>query len=117
MTGTRTAATLLQLSELVLAGKIGMPRGRGARVAALLARSALEDGVDGLCSEHGLDVSRAGMRVKLACLRAVSADEAGDAAIAWWGLSRACHQHAYEIAPHHGEVVDLVGKVRRVLPR
>lgn len=117
MTGTRTATNLLELSEMVLAGKVGMPRGRGARVAALLARTALEHIVDGMCSEHGLDVSRAGMRVKLACLRAVSASEVGDAAIAWWGLSRACHQHAYEIAPHHAEVAHLVGKVRRVLPR
>jgi len=111
---TGTITNLLHLSELTLTGRIGMPSGRSARVAALLARSALEDIVDGMCRAHDLDASRASMRVKLACLRAVSADAAGDAAIAWWGLSRACHQHAYEIAPHDAEVAALVERVRQI---
>jgi hypothetical protein len=54
------------------------------------------------------------MRVRLACLRALVPSIAGDAALAWSGLSRACHQHAYEIAPHHAEVSHLVAKVRRM---
>ncbi len=112
MTGSRTAAGLLKRADQILAGTIRMPRGRGARVAALLTRTALEDVVDAMCRANGLDVRRASMRVKLACLRAVSADGAGDAAIAWWGLSRACHQHAYEIAPSHLEVAHLASTVR-----
>lgn len=110
MTG-RTAAALLRLADLILSGTIRMPRGRGARVAALLTRTALEEIVDGLCRSNGLDVPQASMRVKLACLRAVSADGASDAALAWRGLSRACHQHAYEIAPSHLEVAHLAATV------
>lgn len=112
MTGSKTAAALLKLADLILSGNIRMPRGRGARVAALLTRTALEEIVDAMCRVNGLNVPRASMRVKLACLRAVSADGAGDAAIAWWGLSRACHQHAYEIAPSHLEVTHLASTVR-----
>lgn len=113
---TRTAGTLLDLAELILSGRIRMPRGRGARIAAILGRTALEDIVGERCAEEGLDVWEASMRVKLACLRAVAQPVAGDAAIAWWGLSRACHQHAYEVAPHRDEVAHLVGRVRELAP-
>lgn len=108
---TRTADALLRMAELILSGEMGMPRGRGSRVAALMARTALEDIVDGLCRENGLEMPDASMRVKVTSLHAVSSAQAGDAAMAWWGLSRACHQHAFETAPHHAEVTHLVGIV------
>lgn len=111
---TRTADTLLDLAERILSGRMPMPRGRGARIAAILGRTALEEVVDERCAREGLDVPRAGMRVKLACLRAVAGPVAGEAAVAWWGLSRACHQHAYEVAPHRSEVAHLVGRVREL---
>jgi hypothetical protein len=103
---------LLHLAELILAGSVRMPRGRGARVAALLARTALEDIVTDLCAAQGVDVAKARMRVRLSCLIALDPPVAGEAAMAWWGLSRACHQHAFEIAPHHAEVSHLVHGVR-----
>lgn len=115
MTG-KTAVSLLNLADLILAGTVRMPRGRGARVAALLTRTALEDIVDDLCRANGLDLPHSSMRVKLACLRAVSAHGAENAALAWWGLSRACHQHAYEIAPSHPEVAHLTATVRSLEP-
>lgn len=111
---SRTSSTLLDLAEQILSGRIRMPRGRGARIAAILGRTALEDVVEERCAKHGLDVSQASMRVKLACLRAVAQSVAGEAAMAWWGLSRACHQHAYEVAPHRAEVAHLVGRVREL---
>ena len=79
-----------------------------------LARSALEDLLTVSCALEELDVSRASTRVQLACLRAVLPSIGGAAAVAWSGLSRACHQHAYEIAPHHTEVVHLVSTVRQI---
>jgi hypothetical protein len=113
MSGVR-AAHLLDLAEKVLAGTVATPRARAMRAAAILARSALEDLVTDSCAREGIDVTRTSMRVRLACLRALVPSIAGDAALAWSGLSRACHQHAYEIAPHHAEVAHLVSKVRQI---
>lgn len=106
---------LLDLAEKVLAGTVATPRARATRAATILARSALEDFVTESCAREGIHVARASMRVRLACLRALAPSIAGDAAVAWAGLSRACHQHAYEIAPHHGEVAHLVSKVRQLV--
>jgi hypothetical protein len=85
------------------------------RAAAILARSALEDLVTDACAREGVGVVRTSIRVRLACLRALVPSIAGDAAVAWSGLSRACHQHAYEIAPHHAEVSHLVWNVRQLV--
>jgi hypothetical protein len=110
-----SATHLLDLAEKVLAGTVATPRARATRAAAVLARSALEDVVTDLCARDGIDVGRASTRVRLACLRAVAPSTAGDASVAWSSLSRACHQHAYEIAPHRFEVVYLVSKVRQLV--
>lgn len=37
------------------------------------------------------------------------------AAAAWWGLSNACHHHAYELTPTTSEIRHLVGQVARVI--
>ena len=107
-------AHLLDLAEKALAGTVVTPRARATRAAAILARSALEDVVTDSCAHEGIDVGRTSMRVRLACLRALVPSIAGDAAVAWSGLSRACHQHAYEIAPHRAEVSHFVAEVRRM---
>jgi uncharacterized protein YheU (UPF0270 family) len=109
------AARLLDLAEKVLAGTVATPRARATRAAAILARSALEDIVTDSCAREGIDVGRTSMRVQLACLRALAPSIAGDAAVTWSGLSRACHQHAYEIAPNHAEVAYFVTKVRQIV--
>jgi hypothetical protein len=109
---TSDAARLLEAADRVLSGSVELPRGRGARIAAVLARSALEDIVVEACATHGIDVAEATMRVRLATLIAVSDPKAGELAMPWWNLSRACHQHAYEMPPHHGEVAHWVAAVR-----
>jgi len=109
---TADAVRLLEAADRVLSGAVELPRGRGARIAAVLARSALEDIVIERCAAHGLDVAEATMKVRLATLLAVSDPRAGELAMAWWNLSRACHQHAYEMAPHPGEVAQWVASVR-----
>lgn len=109
---TGEATRLLDVADRVLSGSVELPRGRGVRIAAVLARSALEDIVVETCAKYGVDVADATMRVRLATLIAVSDPKAGDLAMAWWSLSRACHQHAYEMAPHHGEVAEWVAAVR-----
>jgi hypothetical protein len=109
---TSDASRLLEAADHVLSGSVELPRGRGARVAAVLARSALEDIVVETCATHGIDVAEATMRVRVATLIAVSDPRAGELAMAWWNLSRACHQHAYEMAPHKGEVAHWLAAVR-----
>jgi hypothetical protein len=70
------------------------------------AATALEDVVVEAGVRHGVDVAEATMRVKLATLTALDDPHAGHLAMTWWSLSRACHEHAYEMPPHHGEVAD-----------
>ena len=111
MTST-DAARLLAAADRVLAGSVELPRGRGARIAAVLARSALEDVVIDACAGYGVDVAETTMKVRLATLTALDDPNAGELAMAWWSLTNACHQHAYEIAPHHGEVAHWVNTVR-----
>jgi hypothetical protein len=109
---TSDATRLLEQADRILSGAVALPRGRGARIAAVLARSAVEDIVANLCTSHGVDASASSMRVKLATLVAVDEPQAGELSMAWWALSRACHQHAYEIAPSHSEVAVLVANIR-----
>jgi hypothetical protein len=111
---TSDAVRLLDAADRVLSGSVELPRGRGARIAAVLARSALEDIVIETCATHGLDVAESNMRVRLATLIAVSDPKARELAMAWWNLSRACHQHAYEMAPGHGEVAHWVAAVHHL---
>ena len=106
------AARLLGIADRILSGELALPRGTAVRIAAVLARSVLEDLVVDECGARGVDVSETSMRVKLATLTALSVPKAGELAMIWWTLSRACHQHAYEIAPSAGEIARLVASIR-----
>jgi hypothetical protein len=108
---TDSAVRLLELSRAILAGDIELPAGRAARCAAVLARSAIEEIVPRLCAQTALDVENVSTRVQLACLRSLDPGRGGVATVAWMGLSRACHQHAYELAPQKSEVEHLVSLV------
>lgn len=60
----------------------------------------------------GASVDHASMRSKIIVTRMLRGDETGDrAALAWAGLSRACHHHAYELAPAEDEVNRWLGLV------
>jgi hypothetical protein len=92
------------------------------RTAALLARMALERAATrAVAARHrSLDVSPGArspsMRSILLLLRTVSTLQTVDTAQrAWAGLSRACHQHPYELAPTIAEVSALVDDVDAVL--
>lgn len=101
----------------MLDGRLVVPGPQSARMAALLARQALEDTVMGLC---GREMSQASMRTRLSYLRAFADSRTADgAAIAWHGLSQACHHHAYELSPSRGEVsrlIDLVATLKAAKP-
>lgn len=88
-----------------------------ARLAAVLARQALEEIVDQRCANVGVYAPWASARSKLIVLRALDAVAAAEtAALAWNELSNACHTHAYELAPSAAQVSQLCRKVASLLP-
>jgi len=112
-----TDASLLNLGESVLDGKVSIPGSRAPRAAAVLARQALEQIIDRLCDSEARGLARATMRSKLIILTAeAGSDDGSRAEIAWAGLSQACHHHSYELQPTAGEVRDLIALTRSLDP-
>ena len=94
---------------------VPMPEGRATRAADLLARQVLEEAVRALCRSAGFNLDKATMRSRLIVLRVLVDQNAADTAeVAWAGLSRACHQHAYELTPTVTEVSHLLDLVTRL---
>jgi hypothetical protein len=90
--------------------------GYWSRAAALLARMALESAVSARLAALHPRLPEASMRSKLLVLPLCCSQEATmEAARAWAGLSRACHQHPYELAPTRTELADLIRATRTVL--
>ncbi|SNS96240.1 hypothetical protein [Rhodococcoides kyotonense] len=111
MTTATSPAVMLHNAERLLDGNVGAA-GSSARLAAFLARQALETLVDERCRALDVDVPGASMRSRLVVLRSLDTSERADAAaIAWNRLSSACHHHAYELAPTVSEVRHLCGLV------
>lgn len=102
----------LASAEAVLAGTASERN----RMACWLARSALESAVDELVLSSGWDAGSASMRSKLTVLQVLQGDRtvAAQAHYAWARLSRACHQHSYELSPAYSEVRDLLAQVSAV---
>ncbi|WP_285029789.1 hypothetical protein [Mycolicibacterium sp. lyk4-40-TYG-92] len=91
--------------------------GLSARMAAFLARQALEEIIDQRCADVDAHAPWATARSKLVILRALdSQDVADSAAIAWNRLSLACHVHAFELQPSRAEIEHLCGVVASLLP-
>ncbi|WP_203453744.1 hypothetical protein [Jiangella aurantiaca] len=85
-------------------------------MAAILARQALEELIVERLAQLGAQAPGATMRSKLVCLRGLGDDAAAESAmIAWDGLSRACHLHAYELMSTPEEVGYLIGLVEALL--
>jgi len=90
--------------------------GLSSRIAAFLARQALEQIIEQRCIDLGASAPYANARSKLLALRALdSAEVANSAASAWSRLSSACHIHAYEIQPSTAEVEQLCAVVAWLL--
>ena len=115
MTTAVSPAVGLRNAERLLDGTVG-GAGSSARLAAFLARQALEELVDERCRALGADVPDANMRSKLVIQRSLDTTERADAAaVAWNRLSNVCHHHAYELAPTVAEVRHLCGVVAVLL--
>jgi hypothetical protein len=115
MTTATSPATALRNAELLLDGDHGTTGG-SARLAAFLARQALEELVIQRCVVLGVDIDRPSMRSRLVILRSLDTPERADAAaMAWNRLSNACHHHAYELTPTVAEVRHLCSVVALLL--
>jgi hypothetical protein len=101
-----TAAGMLAMAKQLLARADADTAGVWPRAAALLARQALEQGLDAYWSERGMPLQFFGTRQQLICLREYIGDDvlAGRACHAWSSLTRACHHHPYELPPGHAEL-------------
>jgi cytochrome c5 len=85
------------------------------RAVAFLTRQALEIAVARtlLARAHGAELCPA--RAQLLCLpEYISTVTALEAAVLWGSLSRACHQHPYELAPTWEELAGWLDRVERV---
>lgn len=113
--GTRgsRAAALLDTAEAVLDGTLPIAAGLRTRASTLLARQALEETLHAFWEARAPDVQRCRVRTQIQCLAAfLDPAPVAAAAIAWTGLSEACHHHPYAVAPSAAEVRAWIGSVR-----
>ena len=89
------------------------------RASALLACRAVEGTVRRLWQRRAVDFQACPMRVQLIFLRTYlgDADLAARAGHAWSALSRACHHHAYELAPTAAELRRWLAVVEELVER
>ena len=95
----------------------GTAFGSWPRAAALLARQALEQGLDDLWGAVSPRVREASRHAQLLCLGEFIRDEelVSGARYAWHGLSRACHHQVYELPPTEAELSTWLDAVDRLL--
>ena len=110
-----SAVDLLDQAQRILAAR--GTGGSSPRMAAFLARRALEEIIDQRCADVDAAAPWASTRSKLLILRALDTAEVSDrAAVAWNRLSNACHLHAFEMQPSTAEIEQLCGEVAQLLP-
>ena len=108
-------ASLLETADRLLREVVPGTRGLWPRTVAFLARAAVEHELAGFWARVQPEVAAAPMRAQLLLLGQYAGPEvARDAADAWGGLSRACHHHAYELAPTAPELREWLTTVQRV---
>lgn len=98
-------AGLLAEAHSLLAYSDAATAGLWPRAAALLARQALEQGLDDFWHERAPGVEDSSRRSQLLCLRSYANEQlAEQASHTWAALSAACHHHVYELSPTASEL-------------
>ncbi len=109
------AELLMDTADRLLAHVVTGTRGVWPRAVAFAVRGALELELDAYWQRMQPEVANVPMRSQLLLLRSYAgADVAADAVEAWHALSRACHHHAYELAPTAQELRRWLQQVRSV---
>src|SRR5687767_8373605 len=84
------------------------------RAGALLARQALEEAVEQFYRTKSPGLEECSGRVQFICLQwFVDRAVAHEAQQVWAELSRACHVHAYELAPTGHELERWIARVEQ----
>jgi hypothetical protein len=113
------AQALLDEADRLLTAVVPKTRGLWPRACAWLIRLALEKSLDDYWSIRLPEAKKCSMRAQLLLLpRYAGTEVAGDARDAWFGLARATHHHAYELAPTAAELRtwhELVSKIASTL--
>lgn len=112
---TSDAEVLLARADKLLDSPDRTALGNSARLAAFLARRAVEDLIDARCAElTGVQVVVGTARARLAVLKSLDKTPAGPALIdAWHQLTGFCHHHAYQLSPTVPEVRAQCAAVER----
>jgi hypothetical protein len=101
--GPNSMQFLLQARALMRAPEAGHADlgGTWPRAVALLARQALEQGLDDFWGARAPRVREASRHAQMLCLGAYLQDDGVVSGVryAWHGLSRACHHQVYELPP------------------
>jgi hypothetical protein len=103
---TNDAEALLARAGALLDSPDKAAAGNSARLAAFLARQAVEELIDTRCATLcDFPVVVGTTKAKLAVLKSLDTTPAGGILIgAWHQLTGFCHQHAYQLAPTVAEV-------------
>ena len=119
MSGTTPARELLASARSMIEHPAAVTAAVWPRAAALLARQALEVALKTYWSAKASGTEDTSMRAQLLCLEAtLGGDEVARRAHGAWGaLSRACHYHAYELAPTSEELRGWCEDVEVVIER
>ncbi len=112
---TSDAEALLARADKLLNSPDRTALGNSARLAAFLARQAVEDLIDAHCAKlTGVQVVVGTARAKLAVLKSLDTTPAGSVLIdAWHQLTAFCHHHAYQLSPTVPEVRAQCAAVER----
>jgi hypothetical protein len=111
-----TPGGLLAEADRLLTAVVPGTRGRWPRACAWLTRLALEQALDDYWSRTLPEAVNCGVRPQLLILpHYAGTNTAADAAEAWYGLARATHHHAYDLAPTAAELRRWHGLVRAVV--
>lgn len=103
---TTDAEALLARADKLLDSPDRTASGNSARLAAFLARQAVEDLIDARCAAlTGVEIVVGTARAKLAVLKSLDTTPVGPVLIdAWHQLTGFCHHHAYQLSPTVPEV-------------
>ena len=100
-----TPSELLTAADELLSAPRPSSAGWWPKAVALLTRQALERSMESLWLAKAPEVAAASKRSQLLCLRSfIDRSLALRAGAVWSALSRACHDHPYELPPTAAEL-------------
>ena len=113
-------AVLLATARDLIGRVDPMTAGIWPRATALLTRQALEGALDDLWRRRAPGLELCSAKAQFLCLPSYlpeDEDLAERVSYAWADLSRACHQHAYELSPTSPELIAWIDVVEQLVAR